>query len=243
MQAQLSGLGIPFEAVPAIDAQEMTREALEAQFLKDGPLGELSKGDMACTLSHLKALQTFLDTGDTHAIVLEDDIVLSKDSAKWMTESSWIPAGADLVKLERFGPKGQRIVVSDHRSVGDRKLARLFSKHCGGAAYIVSRHAARLILDEANKPLPLPIDHLLFNPNNSPIFGQLSPWQLMPAICEQDQPSGGTDIHGWRKKEQPTGWKYIRRESLRSYYEFRTIPGLLLRLLTGRGHLQLITVQ
>ncbi len=35
--------------------------------------------ELACYLSHLKALETFLATGDSHAVIGEDDIVLRPD--------------------------------------------------------------------------------------------------------------------------------------------------------------------
>ncbi len=45
----------------------------------------------------------------------------------------------------------------------------------------------------------LPVDHLLFNPNNSQMFADLKPWQLLPAVArQQDFVGDKSDIEGWR---------------------------------------------
>ncbi len=35
----------------------------------------LTPGELGCTLSHLQALQLFLDTDDQYALILEDDAI------------------------------------------------------------------------------------------------------------------------------------------------------------------------
>jgi glycosyl transferase family 25 len=243
MTEQLGALEVPFTRIEAVDAQACRGAALDEDFVR-GPLGELSRGDKACTLSHMKALEIFLETGKSHGLILEDDVALSPRCGSVLRNESWLPAGMVVVKLERFGPPGQRVVVAGPRIAAgtDCHIARLASKHCGAAAYIVSRAAARMILDTA-RPLSLPVDHLLFNPNNSPLFGQIAPWQLFPAIAEQRPEIGGnTDIHQSRLEERPKGWRYIRREATRGYYEFRNVPTHIRGILTGRARLERIRI-
>ena len=74
----------------------------------------------------------------------------------------------------------------------------MLSRHTGAAAYILSREAAELLLRQTR--FDLPVDHLLFNPNNSALFAQLAPWQLLPAIARQEQFVGAkSDIEGTRR--------------------------------------------
>jgi glycosyl transferase family 25 len=238
---QLRSLDIAFTLVDAIDAQHIPADSLAYRFSSAGPLGSIASGDKACMLSHLRALEMFLETGEPYAAILEDDIALSPHSREWLRDARWIPSGIDLVKLERFGPPSQCIVAADPMPVQDRCLIRLLSKHCGAASYIVSRYAAREILRHGERKMTLPIDHLLFNPNNSPLFETLMPWQLLPALCEQQVVVGGaTDIGMTRRSERPHGLAFARREIIRAYYEFRRLPSQAASILAGRANLQLV---
>ncbi len=93
------------------------------------------KGDKCCTLSHELAWRTFLDGGESHGLFLEDDVDISPDAGPLLRDANWIPPDVGLLKLERFGPAGQRILISDRKPVaGGREIGRLRSKHTGGAA-------------------------------------------------------------------------------------------------------------
>jgi glycosyl transferase family 25 len=233
MAAQLMALGVRGTRVSALDAMQTPKTQLQRRFRR-GPLGDISSGDMACTLSHLRALRQFLRTDDSHAVICEDDILFSGDAGRFLSDAGWIPAGIDLVKLERFGPDHQHIVAADWRDAGGRKLGRLLSKHCGGGAYIVSRRTARMVLDWSEDRIFLPIDHLLFNPNNSPLFHELEPWQLAPAVARQ-RDMADSDIDRTRKQECPDGIRYAWREMLRGYYEARRLPAQMRELLAQRA--------
>jgi len=228
--------GLPCTIVEAYDASLMPKSLIGMRFRKDGPLGELSSGDMACTLSHIRALTAFLASGNDYGVVCEDDIAFSDEAARWLTSCDWIPAGIDLIKLERFGAPGQHIVGSSHLLVQDRHLLRLLSKHCGAAAYVISRHGAQQVLRHCAGRLTVPIDHLLFNPNNSPLVQRLIPWQLTPAIAEQR--ALATDIHATRRRECPHGLAYLRRELVRGWYELRRLPRQIANVCTRQASVQ-----
>src|SRR6185312_12583032 len=167
------------------------------------PLGEIPQGDKACLLSHRLAWERFLATGDSHAVFLEDDVVLSERARDLLASDDWIPSPVAVVKLEHYGPKGQRVLLNGLRKVaGDFQIGRMLSRHTGAAAYILSRPAAGLLLHQAR--FALPVDHLLFNPNNSALVASLRPVQLLPAIARQEQfvatqaPREKSDIEGTR---------------------------------------------
>ena len=111
-------------------------------------------------------------------------------------------------------------------------MGRMLSRHTGAAAYILNRAAAELLLDQTR--FDLPVDHLLFNPNNSKLFAALSPWQLLPAIARQEQFVGEkSDIEGTRKGLRAFGLTYIGRELVRFGYDLKLIPRQLAALLSG----------
>jgi glycosyl transferase family 25 len=237
MEEQAARLGLGLERVVALDAGTADRDAVNARFAewfaKTGPLGQIPAGDKACLLSHRAAWERFAISGDAHAVFLEDDVRLSKAAGRILACDAWIPAGAEVVKLEHYGPPGQRVLLTDLHAAGDGfQLGRMLSRHTGGAAYILSRKAAGLLL--AEKCFDLPVDHLLFNPNNSKMFARLSPWQLLPAIARQQEFVGEkSDIEKTREGLRGFGSTYVRRELVRFGYDLKLIPRQLAALLSG----------
>ncbi len=228
MTAQLSGLNLPFQIVTAIDAKNMPDAVADRNFAGDGPLGPLPKGDKCCTLSHMRAWSMFLSTGESHCVILEDDVALDRDGVSLLRSADWLPATVGLLKIEHFGPSSQRVLLDETIDIGGgRQIGRLLSRHTGAAAYILSRETASRLLTWPER-WPLPVDHMLFNPNNSPLADLLRPYQLTPAIARQAQSIGGsTDIEEWRAQLRGFGWRYVRREMIRAYYELRLLPSQL----------------
>jgi len=138
-----------------------------------------------------------------------------------------------VVKLEHYGPPGQRVLLNDLRQVGeDFMLGRMLSRHTGAAAYILSRGAAEALLGETR--FNLPVDHLLFNPNNSALFASLAPWQLVPAIARQTEFVGEkSDIDGTRAGLRRWSLRYLLRELVRLGYDLRLLPMQFMALRRG----------
>jgi glycosyl transferase family 25 len=236
MAAQLLSLKLPFEVVAALDAAAVSQGWIARHFTAKGPLGQLSRGDQCCSLSHRKAWFTFLANGAPYAAFLEDDVVLDGAAANLLSDLSWLPPGSDVVKLEHFGPQGQRVLVGEKTALGgDRSLAPILSRHTGAAAYILSRRAAIKLL--AAERWAVPVDHLLFNPNVSVLARQLKPVQLFPAIARQAD-GGASDIRPWRLDGNRFSAALILRELVRAYYELRLVPRQIVQLLSGQAALQ-----
>ncbi len=232
MTAQGAALGVVLDRVEACDAAAAPPEALDRWFADGGPLGEIPRGDKACLLSHRAAWELFLAGPDAHAAFLEDDVVLSQVAGALLANDAWIPDGVKVVKLEHYGPPGQRVLLTDMKTVGDFQMGQMLSRHTGAAAYILNRAAAKLLLDQTR--FDLPVDHLLFNPNNSKLFAALSPWQLLPAIARQEQFVGAkSDIEGTRKGLRAFGLTYAKREVVRFFYDLKLIPRQMAALLGG----------
>lgn len=238
MTEQLNRLGIAFERFDAVDGAKADPAELSAPFAASGPLGALSSGDKACTFSHLHLWRRIGAGSDSHAVILEDDIHLSDDARPFLTTTEWIPREAGLVKLEKFGGERPVVVIGkDRRRALDREVAPLLSRHTGSGGYIIAREKAAALANLAAK-FTLPIDHLLFNPSNSPVFRMLQPWQLLPAILDQREAVGGaTDIHASRKVNKPRGLALAKRQLTRVYYDFRLVPKQILQVLSGRAEI------
>ena len=233
MIRQTVPLGLSLERIEAVDARSEAPAMVNRWFTQSGPLGEIPMGDKACLLSHRQGWEMFLASGDRNAVFLEDDVRLSASAAALLTSAGWIPANVAVVKLEHYGPAGQRVLLDKIRAVGeDFQLGRMLSRHTGAAAYILSRRAAGLLLSQTR--FDLPVDHLLFNPNNSKLFAQLLPWQLVPAIARQEEFVGEkSDIEGTRLGLRAFGWTYIKRELVRFGYDLRRLPLQVAALMRG----------
>ena len=225
--------GAGLTRIEALDAATAEPGALDRWFAPGGPLGEIPRGDKACLVSHRMAWQALVDSGEDHAVFLEDDVRLSPAAGALLGDGGWIPRGIGVVKLEHYGPAGQRVLLADMRAVGeDFRLGRMLSRHTGAAAYILSRDAAQILL--AQPCFDLPVDHLLFNPNVSPLFARLSPWQLLPAIARQEQFVGApSDIEGTRVKLRQMSWTYVKRELARFGHDLKLVPRQVAALIGG----------
>ena len=225
--------GLPLTRIDAVDAASAEAAGIDRWFAAGGPLGEIPRGDKCCLLSHRSAWEMFVASGDAHAVFLEDDVRLSPSAAALLTSDGWIPPSVQVVKLEHYGPPGQRVLLNDLRQVGeDFMLGRMLSRHTGAAAYILSRGAAQALLGETR--FNLPVDHLLFNPNNSALFASLSPWQLVPAIARQTEFVGEkSDIDGTRARLRRWSLRYALRELVRFGYDLRLLPMQFMALRRG----------
>jgi glycosyl transferase, family 25 len=236
MTEQLAAMEIGVQPVAAVDARNMPDVVTDRNFAAEGPLGPIPKGDKCCTLSHMRAWSMFLSTGDSHGLILEDDVALDARAAAMLRDAAWIPHRVGLLKIEHYGPDSQRVLLDEVVDVGHgRQIGRMRSRHTGAAAYILSRETAALLLTWPER-WTLPVDHMLFNPNTSPLTGTLHPYQLTPAAARQSQDIGGcTDIDEWRAHDRDLSWRYVKREMVRAYYELRLLPGQIASLARGQA--------
>lgn len=151
----------------------------------------LTDGEIACMLSH-RLCWSIIAAGDAdHVAVFEDDIVFTSQAGALLADAGWVPADADIVKLETFfwpaavGP--WRINVGHGFS-----LSRLYSPHLGSAGYILSKRIAGALV-EATEEIAMPVDHVMFD-----TVRQRRPvrriYQLSPALCVQDQHLDATKL-------------------------------------------------
>ena len=81
MHTQLDKLGLPYERFAAIDGKKCSDAFLGGYYSaflnKKRYFADLSRGEIACYISHLKVCQKIVDLKLDYGIVLEDDIELS----------------------------------------------------------------------------------------------------------------------------------------------------------------------
>ena len=100
---QLDRLGLEATRVPAVDARNLTDDELRARADPDAGhrLRALDRAEVACTLSHLRAMEMFLAAAPAPAaLILEDDAELAPDTPSLMQSTDWWPAGSKVIRLE-----------------------------------------------------------------------------------------------------------------------------------------------
>ena len=230
MDGQFARLGLSAEGWDAVDAADPANAPRLAAMPDVGPIGPYVPHDKGCWLVHLDALRAFLQGARSHLLVLEDDVFLADDLPLWLSDLSWWPAGAEVVKIERCRGEST-VVVLDRRAASHlgRSLPRMRSRHAGAAAYLVTRAGARRILQGA--PQDLPADHALFNPQVSPLARALVVHQVVPALAVQ-----GNDPPGGPATRPAKVAKTLGHRLTRARAELRTLTALP-RLLSGRAQL------
>lgn len=236
----LAERGVAWQRVDACDAKAVSPDVLDRIISPGGPLGDMGLGDRACAVSHSYAWEAFLQSGAPYGLILEDDVYLSEDIAQAVKSDAWIPAGTDAVKLEKFGSHVSRVLLGPSLgAVGHtgRQMHRMFSRHVGGGAYILSREGARLALSVRGK-MRVPVDHLLFNDTVSPIFQRLRPVIVQPAMATQRHYEYNSDIASFGKAARPKGFKLKLRKLKRGLYEVSQVHRQAFAYLTGRAKVQ-----
>ena len=167
MERQSKGLGVPIVRIDAIDARE-TSNLTSIQKLKHvGPIGILSKGTRACTLSHSLAWQKFLNTEAPFAVFVEDDIVFTHSFKEFFQTTRSLPHGCDVLKLHGLAPGEKHLVVkskSTFKSGDGFRYSEILSFSPGAYGYALSRRGAEVAL-EGMASIAIPVDHFLFNPS------------------------------------------------------------------------------
>ena len=236
---QADQLGIDITIFPAINGAEVDPGRLDQKIARNGPLGEMGPGIRACTLSHMELISEFLDGQAKYCLVLEDDAQFAADTPGWLQNLDWIPADADVVKIEAFELPGLVILLGpDMPETRGRKLAKSWSRNTGGCGYILSRTAAKKIMQD-NNLINVPIDHYLFNANVSKIAADLTIYQMYPALIRQAEETKVSEVQKIDRKEMKK-WDKMKREVVRGWYEIRRLPVQLWQLLFKGGHLKTI---
>ncbi|PBC09898.1 glycosyltransferase family 25 protein [Mesorhizobium sp. WSM3859] len=182
--AEFERAGMTFERVAAVDA--LARPDLASMPMGKRPVSRtrLTDGEIACLLSHRICWSAIAAGDDAFVAIFEDDVVLSEKTGPLLADRRWIPADADIVKLETFFHR--TVVGLNTVSAGHGFSARkLYDVHMGSAGYVVSKKAAGALL-EATREIRFPVDHVLFNPELETSSGKVV-YQLWPALCAQEQ--------------------------------------------------------
>jgi GR25 family glycosyltransferase involved in LPS biosynthesis len=145
MEAEAQRIGIALSFVQAIDGAGID---LDAAFgydrkgrLRYAP--DLKPEEVACVLSHQKALQTFLASAAEVAVILEDDARLSERLPVFARAAKNLPMEWDAIKLEI---RKEKPLQRSLARIGDINLHATAFLSAGSTGWMYSRQGAGKVL-------------------------------------------------------------------------------------------------
>ena len=142
---QFDRMGMAFERVPAVDGLALPRETYERYaFQWERPM---SHSEVACLLSHSLGWRRAAEGNG--AVIMEDDQVLA-DEIKPVLDELGPRDGAQLFNLETQ-PRLRYVARQPSETIANVRFFELKMPTAGAGAYLVTRDAARLLLDRLER--------------------------------------------------------------------------------------------
>ena len=188
VRARTSALGIAYERFPAVDGSKVSDrdfESFKSARPRQAPGKSWNRGQMGCFLSHYALWQIAAQSADSYTAIFEDDIHLSDALPHFLNDTSWIPDGVDIVRLETSTNRlllGKDPLSTHH----GREIRRVLSTSWCAGGYIISRKCAQYLVG-----LPTAThdtaDHFLFSFEHPAVADKITIAQVVPALCIQDK--------------------------------------------------------
>ena len=190
IKEQLENLNLPFIRIEAIDGNQLALDKSRVNSLKFHLSQErkCEKNELGCAESHRKVWNQILKNGDQYALILEDDVILPKDTNEFLKLMEADPK-LDIVNLSSSGSYAlspEKLMFLKNNQLYKRPYFKMRSSwkaiECGSwkifsftqvkdsficecsvwpplmSAYIVSQKACRELL-KASEELTCPIDY------------------------------------------------------------------------------------
>ena len=183
MKKRLADLGLRFERVSAIEGSKVSSESYHSQSPSPRYPHHLTPGEIGCFLSHKKCWEILIKSNEEWALILEDNCIFSPSAACYLYNTNWIPDDCDLINLcNRSG-----IYIYADKSIalddGNTLVRVKASSPIGTYAYFISKEAARVALEKADK-ICEPIDNFLFGPY-SEFSALIEHWRLLGTVVKR----------------------------------------------------------
>lgn len=229
MQRAFAGNSLELVRVPAVSGKELQLplpEFDEEKFRRrHGRLTNIF--EVACYLSHIKAMRAFLESGESHAMICEDDLCPKAGLDRLLENLSKYQDSWNMVRLSGL-KLGKPLRIADLG--GGYALSLPFHRFKGTGAYLIDRKAAEALV-RGLLPMWLPYDHAL---DREWAHG-FTVASVAPFPISQTEEEFASDIQGDAKRHLPGSvrwrWTYpyqIRNELSR--WTSRSIRASLLFL-------------
>lgn len=186
MEEQFCGLGISYEIFRATDWKELTEtdlQLVDTETRRREGRHPLTKGMIACAVSHRRVCQHVIDQGFDMVVVIEDDVTLAEDTPHAFEVIKKWKRDADIIFLHR-GETNRKYVPVSLLGEGYR-LGLVQFTDWGAQGYVITREGARQFLRRCPR-ICYQIDHTL----HSHWLHELRIFYLDPPIVHIDKKVG-----------------------------------------------------
>jgi glycosyl transferase, family 25 len=164
IEAGFGALGLPFELIDAIDGRSEDVSAEASQWRSRFEIGRpLSPGEIAASLTHLRAYQRIVDDGVPYAVIVEDDVEPTPALIDVLGALDDLPPDWDVVTLHSLFPSARPRPLAGPPLVGEFRVCTYERMPYGSQCCVVSRAAAERLL-AVGRPVRFPPDDLVFRP-------------------------------------------------------------------------------
>lgn len=198
IERQLQAVGLAYEFIHSFDICDLDNATTKSYFKSS----LLSPGQRSCALKHLQALRLIAERNWQHALVLEDDAILSRDFSKGIQKALQESVGFDSPHVLFVGSGGNQYTPRGKRVSGQC----LYRADRGRLteAYILASRTARLRAEWMDRNgISLPIDNL-FDRMDRELNIEL--YWLEPPVVEQGSKNGH-----FRSVLEPAPPNFVRR--------------------------------
>jgi len=150
MQRRFAGIGLAFEVLDATDGRALTSEErgmADVERRRCRARRPLTDNEIACFLSHRRAMAKLMASNEPMAAVLEDDVALSPELPHVLDAIAAQAGRFDVIDLFRAGKRSEFFVPCRPLLPG-LQLGRIGYAHMGTVGYVVSRAGAARFLGQ-----------------------------------------------------------------------------------------------
>ena len=156
MERQLINAGFRYTIFNAIEAMDFVDGDMERYADSKKIMGKydrmLSRGEVACAASHRSVYAQIVAQSIPRAIVLEDDVILTKDFSRVVGLLDNLRVNNLLIKIDTFSHKSTTKTLRHRKVICDGYLmSKPVFGQCDARGYYIDSIAARNLLNESEK--------------------------------------------------------------------------------------------
>jgi GR25 family glycosyltransferase involved in LPS biosynthesis len=169
---------INYYRIEAIDGMKIDRNEYKSILHKKN----MKDNTIACFLSHMKSLKTFLESIDNYAVILEDDVIIQKDFNKKIKTIFEELKEKNQNKIDLIFLGGTRVCGMKYTKSLMKPTQINQNCNAGTFGYLLSKNGARIIYDKmSNDGIHKMYDHQLRD-----YFGYLNVFTCNPPLIVHD---------------------------------------------------------
>ncbi|MBQ0758708.1 MAG: glycosyltransferase family 25 protein [Zhongshania sp.] len=139
--SSLADLGFGATIFPAVDGRSampelLADESLDQRMAVIRRCAEVSTAEIACFLSHARAIRQAYERGAQHLLILEDDVEILTGFSEVLHAVVALPSDAEMVRLMGLKRRRRKVIA---RLASGWQLVRPMRGWCGTQGYVINR--------------------------------------------------------------------------------------------------------